>query len=48
MWVGGFYRIIRMHLGEMGWADVNSIGLAQDRRRSWRAIVNSVLNLPVP
>jgi hypothetical protein len=38
---------IRMDLVEVGWADVDWIGLAQDRGR-WRALVNSVLNLPVP
>jgi hypothetical protein len=38
---------IRMDLGEVGWGDVNWIGLAQDRNR-WRALVNSVLNLQVP
>jgi hypothetical protein len=38
---------IRMDLGEVGWGDVNWIGLAQDRNR-WRAVVNSVLNLRVP
>jgi hypothetical protein len=38
---------IRMHLGEVGWGDVDWIGLAQDRNR-WRAVVNSVLNLRVP
>jgi hypothetical protein len=32
---------IRMDLGEMGWGDVNWIGLAQDRNRR-RALVNSV------
>jgi hypothetical protein len=36
---------IRMDLGEVGWGDVDWIGLAQDRIR-W--IVNSVLNLRVP
>jgi hypothetical protein len=36
-----------MGLGEVGWSDVDSIGLAQDRNR-WRALVNSVLNLQVP
>jgi hypothetical protein len=36
-----------MDLGEVGWDDVNWIGLAQDRNR-WRAVVNSVLNLQVP
>jgi hypothetical protein len=38
---------IRMDLGEVGWGDVEWIGLAQDRNR-WRALVNSVLNLRVP
>jgi hypothetical protein len=37
---------IRMDLGEVGWGDVDWIGLAQDRNR-WRALVNSVLNLRV-
>jgi hypothetical protein len=35
---------IRMDLGEVGWGNVDWIGLAQDRNR-WRALVNSVLNL---
>jgi hypothetical protein len=38
---------IRMDLEEVGWGDVDWIGLAQDRNR-WRALVNSVLNLRVP
>jgi hypothetical protein len=38
---------IRMDLGEVGWGDVDWIGLAQDRNR-WRAVENSVLNLRVP
>jgi hypothetical protein len=38
---------IRMDLGEVGWRDVDRIGLAQDRNR-WKALVNSVLNLRVP
>jgi hypothetical protein len=37
---------IRMYLGEMGWGDMDWIGLAQDMNR-WRALVNSVLNLRV-
>jgi hypothetical protein len=37
---------IRMDLVEVGWGDVDWIGLAQDRDR-WRALVNSVLNLQV-
>jgi hypothetical protein len=38
---------IRMDLREVGWGDVDWIGLAQDRNR-WRALVDSVLNLRVP
>jgi hypothetical protein len=38
---------IRMDLVEMGWGDVDWIGLAQDSDR-WRALVNAVLNLRVP
>jgi hypothetical protein len=38
---------IRMDLAEVGWGDVDWIGLAQDRDR-WRTLVNSVLNLRVP
>jgi hypothetical protein len=38
---------IRIDLGEVGWGDVDWIGLGQDRNR-WRALVNSVLNLRVP
>jgi hypothetical protein len=38
---------IRLDLREVGWGDVDWIGLAQDRNR-WRAVVNSVLNLQVP
>jgi hypothetical protein len=38
---------IRMDLGEVGWGDVDWIGLAKDRNR-WRAVLNSVLNLRVP
>jgi hypothetical protein len=38
---------IRMYLGEVGWSDVDWIGLAQDRNR-WRALVNWELNLRVP
>jgi hypothetical protein len=37
----------KFDLGEVGWGDVDWIGLAQDRHR-WRALVNSVLNLWVP
>jgi hypothetical protein len=38
---------IKMDLVEVGWGDVDWIGLDQDRDR-WRALVNSVLNLRVP
>jgi hypothetical protein len=38
---------IRMDLVEVGWGDVDWIGLTQDRDR-WRALVNSVLNLWIP
>jgi hypothetical protein len=38
---------IRMDLGEIGWGDVDWIGLAQDRDK-WSALVNSVMNLRVP
>jgi hypothetical protein len=37
---------IRMDLGEVGWGDVDWIGLAKDRNR-WRALVNLVLYLRV-
>jgi hypothetical protein len=36
-----------MDLGDVGWGDVDWIGLAKDRNRR-RAVVNSVLNLGVP
>jgi hypothetical protein len=38
---------IRRDLGEMGSGGVDWVGLAQVRNR-WRALVNVVLNLPVP
>jgi hypothetical protein len=31
-----------MNHGEMGWGDVDWIGLAQERNR-WKAVVNSVM-----
>jgi hypothetical protein len=34
---------IRMDLGEIGWGDVDWIGLSQDTYK-WRALVNSVMN----
>jgi hypothetical protein len=42
----GWVDNIRMDLGEMGWGDVDWIGLAKVRNR-WRAVVNSVLNFRV-
>jgi hypothetical protein len=36
-----------MDIVEVGWGDVDWIGLAQNMDR-WRALVNSVLNLRVP
>jgi hypothetical protein len=39
-------NIIRMDPVEVGWGDVDLIGLAQDRDM-WRALVNSVMNLRV-
>jgi hypothetical protein len=38
---------IRMDLVEVGWCDVDWIGLAQDRDR-WGALANLVLNLRIP
>jgi hypothetical protein len=38
---------IKMELSEIGLSVVDWIGLAQDRYR-WRALVHSVMNLPVP
>jgi hypothetical protein len=38
---------ITMDLGEVGWGDVDWVGVVQDRNR-WRALVNSVLNIRVP
>jgi hypothetical protein len=34
---------IRMDFGEVGWGDVDWIGLAEDRDR-WRALVNAVFH----
>jgi hypothetical protein len=38
---------IRMDLVEVGWGDMDWIGLARDKDR-WRAFVNSVLKFRVP
>jgi hypothetical protein len=38
-----------MDPSELGWGDVDWIGLAHDRDRDrWRALVNSALNVQVP
>jgi hypothetical protein len=37
---------IRMDVGEIGLGGVDWIGMAQSRDK-WRALVNSVMNLPV-
>jgi hypothetical protein len=37
---------IRMDLVQVGWDDMDCVGLAQGDR--WRALVKSVLNLRVP
>jgi hypothetical protein len=38
---------IRMDLVELGWGDVDWIGMATDRDR-WRALVNAVMSRRVP
>jgi hypothetical protein len=38
---------IGMDLVEVGWGDVDCIGLAQDKDK-WRALVNAVMNLRGP
>jgi hypothetical protein len=38
---------IKMDLREIGWDGMDWIDLAQDREQ-WRALVNMVMNLPVP
>jgi hypothetical protein len=45
--IRGWVDNIRMDLGEVGWGDVDWIGLA-DYGNRWRALVISVLNLRVP
>jgi hypothetical protein len=37
---------IKMDLREMGWGDMDWIDLAQEMNQ-WRAVVNTVINLPV-
>jgi hypothetical protein len=36
-----------MDLGDVGWGDVDWIGLAQDKHK-WRALVNAVMSFRVP
>jgi hypothetical protein len=36
-----------MDLPEVGWEDMDCIGVAQDREK-WRALENAVMNLRVP
>jgi hypothetical protein len=38
---------IKIELSEIGWGEVDWIGLAQDRDK-WRAVMNAVMNLRVP
>jgi hypothetical protein len=38
---------IKMDLREIGWDDIDWIDLTQNRD-TWRALVNTVMNLPVP
>jgi hypothetical protein len=40
----GWVDNMRLDLGDVGWSDVDWIGLVKDRNR-WRSLVNSVLNL---
>jgi hypothetical protein len=37
---------ISLDPGEVGWGDVDWIGLAKDRNK-WRALVNEIMNLRV-
>jgi hypothetical protein len=34
---------IKMNIGDIGWSDMDWIGLTQDRDQ-WRALVNTVIN----
>jgi hypothetical protein len=43
----GWEDSIKMDLGKIGFGDVDWIHWDQDRDR-WRALVNTVMNLPVP
>jgi hypothetical protein len=38
---------IKIDVGEVGWGDVDWVGLAQNGNR-WRALVSSVMNLCFP
>jgi hypothetical protein len=43
----GWVNNIRKDVGEVGWGDVDWIGLTQEREK-WRALVNAVMKLRVP
>jgi hypothetical protein len=43
----GRSRPRRVDLGQIGWGGMEWIDRAQDKNR-WRALVNSVMKLPVP
>jgi hypothetical protein len=43
----GGWIILKWDIREVGWGVMDWIDLAQDRDQ-WRALVNTVMNLPVP
>jgi hypothetical protein len=43
----GWEDNVEMDLSEIGWSGVDRIYLVQDRDQ-WKAVVNTVMNLPVP
>jgi hypothetical protein len=38
----------KMDIQEVRWGRMDWIELAQEREKRWRALVNAVMNLPVP
>jgi hypothetical protein len=38
---------VKMNIREIGWGDMDWIDLEQDKNQ-WDALVNTVMNLPVP